>query len=87
MGGMDQAPFWFGDPGVEQLYFLVSSGALLAHDLTEMPAECVTGESKYVQRAPSFLWALEKPGRPAKPSCAQDKAAEGLRWAGVDQAL
>ena len=84
---MDQAPFWFGDPGVEQLYFVVSSGALLTHDLTEMPAEWVTGESKYVQRAPSFLWALERPGRPAKLSCAQDKAAEGLRRAGVDQDL
>ena len=63
MGGTDEAPFQFGDPGVEWLDFLVSSVALLTNDHTEMPAEGVTGVSKYAQRTPSFLWALERPER------------------------
>lgn len=87
MGGTDEAPFQFGDPGVEWLDFLVSSVPLLTNDHTEMPAEGVTGESKYAQRTPSFLWALERPERSPKPSCPQEKAAEGLRGTGVDQAV
>ena len=73
MGGTDEAPFQFGDPGVEWLDFLVSSVALLTNDHTEMPAEGVTGVSKYAQRTPSFLWALERPERSPKPSCPHGK--------------
>lgn len=72
---------------MEWLDFLVSSGALLTNDHTEMPAEGVTGESKNAQRTPSFLWALERPERSPKPSCPQEKAAEELRGTGVDQAV
>lgn len=52
VGGVDQAPFEFGDPRV---YFPVLSGAPLAKDLAEMAASGVIRAEQAHTESPMFL--------------------------------